>query len=141
MNGQDIRDLGGIYFENIITGFDSYKHQIVKMDARQAYDYIKVIWAKNGVTSSYIDFYYGQLGQESKAQIEAQLSVEETAYLKEFHKSNQALFVPVNERLLQISLKLNATQMLFSSYYFIQYPCTIWANYNQEYVIFEPNTE
>lgn len=85
----------------------------------------------------YMDFYYFTLPEQARQQIDTVLTYQELEYIHQMeHEEGQVLF-PVNEILLSICAKLNATEMLFCTIYMTgDYPSTWWGNYGGEYVVF-----
>lgn len=137
MTGTDIRNAGGIYFEKIKEGFEDYQYKILKMNQAQAYFYLQGLGDQNGAEAAFMDFYYSRLDERSILRIHEVLSEEECRYLQKYKKETDSLFVPLDEKLMKIHLKLNEREMLFSTFYFTAAPCTVWGNYNQEYIIFK----
>jgi hypothetical protein len=137
---EGLKSAGGIYIKNIQDGFDSYDFEVVKMTLDDAYRKILSYYLINGYENSFVDFYYFKLKEEEKMKIETFLSGEELDYLKELQKEKFTLdeiIFSIDPTLLNITVKLNYYQALFSTFYFTKEPCTLWGNYNQEYVIFK----
>ncbi|MFI3207998.1 MAG: hypothetical protein R3Y40_02565 [Eubacteriales bacterium] len=146
MTIQDLQQLNSIYLTNIQNGFDNYNHKILQLNYQDAYSYFKTLCENYGFENSYVDFYYYTFDSEIKNKINAILSDEELLYLQ---KNSPALInntdepictqliFPIDNMLLQIICKLNATAILFSTLYFTgDSPCTYWGNYNSEYIYF-----
>lgn len=136
MTETDIRNAGGIYFEKISEGFEQYRYKCMKMNQRQAYIYLSHLWNLSRDTA-YSDFYYSRLDQTAREKIRLVLTEQEWEHLEQYRIKTTALFIPLEQQLLKIHLKLNEEQQLFSTFYFTANPCTVWASYNQEYVIFK----
>lgn len=137
---EELKCAGGIYFKNIQEGFDSYDYEVVKMTLDEAYRKILSYYLLNGYESSFVDFYYFRLEEDEKEKIETFLSRDELNYLKELQKvrnSSDEIIFSIDPTLLNITVKLNYYQALFSTFYFTKDPCTLWGNYNREYVIFK----
>jgi hypothetical protein len=137
---EELKCAGGIYFKNIQEGFDSYDYEVVKMTLDEAYRKILSYYLLNGYESSFVDFYYFRLKEDEKEKIETFLSRDELNYLKELQKERKSMdgiIFSIDPTLLNITVKLNYYQALFSTFYFTKDPCTLWGNYNQEYVIFK----
>lgn len=137
MTEKDISGAGGIYFEKITEGFEQYQYKIIKLNQKQAFFFLQGLGEKNGKEAAFMDFYYSRLDDESAKKIHAVLSPEEFACLEKCKKETNSLFVPLDSELMRIHLKLNEKELLFSSFYFTAYPCTVWGSYNQEYIIFK----
>lgn len=128
---------GGIYFTNISDGFDKYHHEVLTLSEEEAFDFVSELMETNGKDHSYADFYYGRLNEESKEKVKSILTKEEIQYINTMDFSNDEIIFNLDERLIRILVKLNAKEMLFSTFYFTKDPCTLWGNYNSEYVLFK----
>lgn len=127
---------GAIYFEHITQGFDLYNHKIVKWNQEEAYNQLENLCIINGYENSFADFYYYKIEEEARQKVDKLLSEEERSYLRELKHTKDSLIYQLNPTLLKIIVKLNATEALFSTIYLTKSPCTLWGNYNMEYVIF-----
>lgn len=129
-----------IYFENIRYGLEHYDNEIVKMDEEEALAFFekKIDEAEKG--SVYADFYYKRLELSAKQIIEKELSEEEKQYIQQLVPIDaDSVIYPLDKSLLQIIVKLNSRETLFSTIYFTGQPekrSTWWGNYNQEYIVF-----
>lgn len=146
MTIRDLQQLNSIYLANIQDGFENYNYEILNLDSRNAYSYFKTLCLSYGNENSYADFYYYTFDNKVKAKIDTLLSDAESHYLQKNSPAllNNAdepickqLIFPIDDMLLQIICKLNATATLFSTFYFTgDSPCTFWGNYNNEYIYF-----
>lgn len=136
---EQLKAAGAIYFEHIQTGLDEYDFKVMKLNQEEAYETLKGLWTFNGDENTFVDFYYYQLDEEGKKKAESVLFSREIHYLHTNPPANpkQVIF-HLDEILLGIIIKLNYTEMLFSTFYFTKDPCTMWGNYNHEYVVFKP---
>lgn len=145
MTIQELQNLGAIYFPNIQDGFELYNHETLTMDSSNAYLYFQNLCKDKNYKGCYVDFYYYTLDDAAKNKIQEVLTEDECLYLEKNSPalSNHAdescfdIIFPLNDTLLQIICKLNATAMLFSTLYFIHPACTYWGNYNSEYIAFK----
>lgn len=135
MNTNQLKNAGAIFFENIQYGFDHYDFEILKLDKEEAYEKIKKLWILNGDDCSFADFYYFKIDNEARKKVNDVLDEQEKQYLKNMVGTEDIIF-QLDDMLLKVLIKLNDLEMLFSSFYFTKEPCTLWGNYNQEYVIF-----
>lgn len=135
-----LKTSGAIYIQNIQNGFDNYAYEVIKMNLEEAYKTIKDLWILNGSDNSYADFYYFTLDNKARNKVEAVLSEEEKLYLERLYKPKNVgeIIYPLEETFIKILIKLNYLEILFSTFYFIKKPCTMWGNYNHEYVVFTP---
>ena len=137
MTVEELKKEGAIYFEKVTDGMQQYENQIIRMNAFQAVDKFMEMWEMLGCKNMYVDFYYFTLPGQARQQIDTVLTYQELEYIHQMeHEEGQVLF-PVNEILLSICAKLNATEMLFCTIYMTgDYPSTWWGNYGGEYVVF-----
>ena len=137
MTVEELKKEGAIYFEKVTDGMQQYENQIIRMNAFQAVDKFMEMWEMLGCKNMYVDFYYFTLPEQARQQIDTVLTYQELEYIHQMeHEEGQVLF-PVNEILLSICAKLNATEMLFCTIYMTgAYPSTWWGNYGGEYVVF-----
>lgn len=133
-----LKEAGAIYFEKIQTGLDEYDFHVVKLNEEEAYETLKGLWMYNGDENTFVDFYYYQLDSEGKKKADSILFSREVQYLNVNAPTDKSQFIfHLDEMLLGIIIKLNYTEMLFSTFYFTKDPpCTMWGNYGHEYVMF-----
>lgn len=136
MTEKGICEAGGIYFANITEGLEDYDYEILQMKAGEAEVFLNSLLDENGENRAYADFYYGKLEAESQARVDEMLDEAVCGYLHDLKAKTEELFVPLTRELLSLFVQLNEQEVLFSSFYFLKYPCTIWGNYNKQYVVF-----
>ena len=138
MTIEQLKAAGALYFESVLEGLDTCDYRIERLSCQEAYNQISAVWCEEQRSGSmgYADFYYYQLDSVAQGKVEEQLSEEEKQYLREKQPQEGQLIFPLDHMLLSIITKLNASQMLFSTDYFIKAQMTWWGNFNQEYVIF-----
>lgn len=137
MKETELISKGAIYVEKIQRGMSEYASEILHLNEKEAYMRLKEEWEIRGQDSCFADFYYFYLEEESQQIVREHLSEEELAYLdklKEKAKDGEIIF-PMEEMLLQIIVKLNAREVLFSTVYFINEASTWWGNYKEEYIV------
>lgn len=132
-----LKAAGAIYFDHIQSGFEHYDYKVVRWSIEDAIEHIRQLWLLNGPENSFADFYYYRLEKEAKNKVNSVLNPQELEYLNSISCSWEEIIFPLNETLLNIIVKLNDSEMLFSSLYFIKEHCTLWGNYHGEYVIFQ----
>ena len=76
------------------------------------------------------------LPKEAKEKIRNMLSAEELAFLAKLGKKADGVFFPLKEELLRLLVKLNDSEMLFSTVYFTNPKSTWWGNYGRTYIVF-----
>ncbi|MFA9377690.1 MAG: MmcQ/YjbR family DNA-binding protein [Lachnotalea sp.] len=129
-------DMGGIYIETIQSGFDQYSCELLSGTQEELYQKINEIRLKNYEVHSYVDFYYGKLSYEERTNLRAALSDKAFSILNMYEYLKEIVFIPLYDDILYLTAELNAKELLFCTYYFCKYPCTIWGNYNLTYPMF-----
>jgi len=125
-----------IYIKNIQEGFNKYPNTTLEGTEEYVNNAIRRLFNANGIENSYADFYYGKLDQEEKNRVRAALNEKEIMVVESLKLSAEDIFIRPNPELLEILLKLTASEILFSSFYFTKYPCLVWGNYGHRYPIF-----
>lgn len=134
---EQIIALGGIYFDNIQEGFDKYDYILMEETKEDIIKEIKRLRDLNGLECSYVDFYYGKLMTEEKNKLKDGLSPSLIPILQSYEDLKEAVIISLTDELLNLTAELNEKEILFSTYYFCRFPCTIWGNYNQKYPVFK----
>ena len=134
---EELNDRGAIYIKDILFGFDNYKSEILTLSEKEAEEFFKGMWIDSGKKNCFVDFYYFTLNDEAREIVNKELSKEEIVFLESINPKNlDKLYFEFEELLLKIVVKLNAREILFSTFYFIDNKSTWWGNYNEEYVRF-----
>ncbi len=136
MTPEKLKEQGGIYFERIQQGMSMYNWESLFFSAEKAEHYLRELWVKNGEGYAFVDCYFPFLDEDSQEKVLEVLSKEQQLYLRNLAEQRPDLMLPLDENLLQIAVKLTDMEMLFFSFYFTKYPCTIWGNYKQNYLVF-----
>ncbi len=146
MTAEELKEQGAIYFEKITEGFRSYADVKLVMDEKRAYDHFKSLKKEYGADHAFADFYYFRLDEESREMVDELLTADEMDYLQIIRpfpeETEEEIIFPLDDRLLQIIVRLNAREMLFSTIYFVQPDpegrrrTSWWGNYGHEYICF-----
>lgn len=144
MTVEDFKKKDVIYFEKIQTGLSDYNHVSLKLTEKAAAKHFRELMEKYGTENAYTDFYYFRLDEDAREEVESELTVMDIDYLREIQPEDveDEIIFPLTEPLLQIIVKLNASEMLFSTLYFQGSkekgltPSSWWGNYEQEYICF-----
>ena len=146
MTAEELKEQGAIYFEKITEGFRSYADVKLVMDEKRAYDHFKSLKKEYGADHAFADFYYFRLVEESREMVDELLTADEMDYLQIIRpfpeETEEEIIFPLDDRLLQIIVRLNAREMLFSTIYFVQPDpegrrrTSWWGNYGHEYICF-----
>ncbi|WP_313128645.1 hypothetical protein [Anaerocolumna sp.] len=134
---EQLKEAGAIYLEHIQEGFEYYNYKVVSWNQEETCEHIRKLWLLNGPEHSFADFYYYRLDNEAKKKVNSILNEEEINYIKAISFSWEEIIFPLDEILINIIIKLNNTEMLFSTFYFTKEPCTLWGNYHGEYIVFQ----
>lgn len=138
---EQIKKENAVYIENIQDGFNNYLNIILEGSEEEVNNAIRQLFKYNGIDSSYADFYYGRLDQDAKNKVRSALDEKEILLIESLHLSRNDIFVRLDNELLEILLKLTASEVLFSSFYFTKHPCTVWGNYDRKYPVFFENQD
>lgn len=141
MNTKELKIKGAIFFERIEEGFSEYKDEIMVFQEEEAKEYFGKLIQEYGWENGYADFYYYKLPEGARERVNAILVAEEIEYIDGLLvESAEDIIFPLDDMLLQIIVKLNAEELLFSTIYFLENGkkkrSTWWGNYNKEYYCF-----
>lgn len=144
MTIKKLQELGAIYFEKVQTGLKDYTDEVIEMTDKEAIKLFKELKSKHGDKNSYTDFYYFKLDDVSREMIDEELTDSDKEYLESIRPTDfvdEQIVFPLTDNLLRIVAKLNASEILFSTIYFLESEdakrVTYWGNYNSEYICFK----
>ncbi|MHC1685908.1 MAG: hypothetical protein AB6733_23760 [Clostridiaceae bacterium] len=133
---EEFKNKNVIHLDNIQDGFDKYPNLILEGTEEYVNKAIRKLVFENGFENSFADFYYGRLEEDSKSKVKAVLNENEVNLIESLNLSGEDIFFRLNSELLEVLLKLTASEILFSSFYFAKYPCLVWGNYERKYPVF-----
>lgn len=139
MTVMQLKESGAIYIENILNGMSDFGYQIKQYTKEQALHVLKKERLSHGGSGVFADFYYFRLDKGAKQKVRTVLTEQEAAYLENLKADDEQIIFPIDDRLLEIIVKLNEEEILFSSIYFTGEKgrrSTWWGNYQKEYVVF-----
>ena len=136
MQIEQFKETGAIYLDKIQDGFDRCDWEELTLPAGKALERLLEEWRHCGEENAWADFYYFTLPKEAKEKIRNMLSAEELAFLAKLGKKADGVFFPLKEELRHLLLKLNDSEMLFSTVYFTNPKSTWWGNYGRTYIVF-----
>lgn len=139
MTVEQLKQAGAIYVEHIRDGLETYDNETVKKTKAEAETCFLEKLHKFGSAKSFLDFYYFVLDEEARGRIDGQLSAEEKEFLNSMDREEGSFIFPAVEELIGIAAKLNESEMLFSTFYFVEgegKASTWWGNYGREYLVF-----
>lgn len=134
----EFKEKVAIKFNNINEGFNKYNNSVIEGTEEAFIQFIKSAYELNGQDYSYVDFYYNVLNEEDKSTLKKLVSAEDRKALEDFEKqyNEKNIYYKLTEESIPIITRLCTKEVLFSTFYFIKYPCTIWGNYNNSFPIF-----
>ncbi|MCD8232616.1 MAG: hypothetical protein LUD14_12575 [Clostridiales bacterium] len=147
MTVQQLTEKGAIYFDKITTGLKEYADVKLTMDEKRAYSHFKSLKKEYGAENAFADFYYFRLDYDAREMVNELLSPGEVEYLNLIapmpEDVEEEIIFPLDDKLLQIIVRLNAAEMLFSTIYFVasercdRVRTSWWGNYEKEYICFK----
>lgn len=142
MTLEELKQAGAIYVKTVVDGIKQYENEIVKMPEKEAEEFFLKKMQESEDGQLFLDFYYFTLDNQARVRIDGLLIKEEHSWLMSFHHSDGEFIFPAVEELVRIAVKLNAAEMLFSSFYFAGRDGSAsiwWGNYGEEYVVMRKN--
>ncbi len=141
MESMTVKDLikkGAIYFDDISEGFQLYQEIDMPMDEVQAAVRFRRLIEKNGPENCFADFYYFKVEQHARDYINAMLKEDELRYIESLRPEDPEVDIifPLTVELLDIIVKLNASEAMFCTLYFTKDRSTWWGNYGKQYAVF-----
>ena len=145
MTTAELQEQGAIYFDKITEGFRNYKDIKLVMDEKRALAHFKNLKKEYGNNKAFADFYYYRLDLDSREMVDEVLTDAEKTYLNLMMPEDldEDIVFPLDDKLLNIIVKLNAEEILFSPIYFLPSEkaggrgrTTWWGNYEKEYICF-----
>jgi len=140
-----------IRFSSINEGFDKFQNFILKSkgeeskntDEQKFIEFIDKVFQLNGQENSYIDFYLSKLDKKVKENLFTSLNEEDKAILKRHINEieDETIYFRLQRELIPFITRLCIREILFSTFYFTKFPCTIWGNYNMRFPIFFDNVD
>lgn len=135
MTEDNLKNKGAILIPTVEYGFENYDYYYIEGSSLEISQKVKELVLENGYEHSYVDFYYGRLKEEEKQILDTHLTKEEIECIKTLD-TKSCIYFPLDEKLLELTLKLSLSELLFSTYYFCKTPCTVWGNYNHVFPVF-----
>lgn len=140
-----------IRFSNINEGFTRFENYILKSESRESeekgeqkfIEFIDRVFQLNGKEYSYVDFYLSKLEEKAKEKLVTSLDEEDKYILKRHINEieDETIYFRLQRKFIPFITKLCTREILFSTFYFTKFPCTIWGNYNMKFPIFFDNED
>lgn len=129
-----------LHISNVEEGFRKYEYAILSGTEENYKEFIECAVSMNGVDNSYFDCYYGRLEEDSKEKFRRGLTAAEREELADMERT-QTIYYPLTQEAIPVISKVTARELLFSTFYFGKYLCTLWGNYGLRYPIFFKDKE
>lgn len=97
---EHIISLGGIYFENILEGFEAYHSDTIEGTKEKLYKEIYYRREENGIESSFVDFYYGNLSKEEKIKLKENLGDKSLSIITKYEDLRQPVFLFLDDDII-----------------------------------------
>lgn len=133
---EEIKKKGGIVINNITEGFEKYDYEILKNTSEEYIKLILELLKLNGDENSYCDFYYNKLSDEEKRCFTESLNKNEIAVFGKM-QLGKGVYYRLTQDIVPLLVGISVREILFSSFYFCKFPCTIWGNYDKKFVMFK----
>ncbi len=137
---KELANKQAILVHQIEEGFAGFKSLILKGDKAGYREFMSKVLSLNGKAESYADFYYQKLTGEQKEAFRNALTEEELAYFNG-RTWRESIYFALDEELLNFLLDITMNELLFSTFYFTKYPCTVWGNYGLKFPLFFKNEQ
>lgn len=140
-----LQDEQAVLLTNIQTGLEDFPHIILKKTETGYLDLLKKMIELNGPKHSYADFYWGRLLEEERNRLASSFPDSKKQLwmklIRSFSITEKDLYFTLEDPLfLEMLNFLTCKEILFSSFYFTRFPCTVWGNFNLSYpIIFRDN--
>lgn len=133
---ESLKKMGAIWVERIEKGFAEHESLILEADEMELKQYLQERIRENGWEGSLVDFYYGRLKEEEQRIVREALTEAQVRYIEEEVRGGETIYFPLTEELFEITFHLSVNEILFSTFYFVKIPCTVWSNYGKKFVVF-----
>lgn len=132
---EDLADKPAILINNVEEGFENYEYLVLQGEKEAYEQFLAQVMVLNGIADAYADFYYARLDEVQKECFHKALSEENRTFLLEGTWTD-GIYYSLNSRLLQFLLEITVKELLFSTFYFTRYACTVWGNYGLRFPVF-----
>lgn len=137
-----------IRFENINEGFSKFKSFMLDGEGidngeKRFIDFIDKASELNGEENSYVDFYFSKLGEAARNRLISALSSEDKLILERHIREVkvETIYFKLTKEVVPFITRLSTREILFSTFYFTKFSCTIWGNYGMKFPIFFNNED
>ena len=137
-----------IRFDNINEGFNRFTNFMLESKCEEnceaeLIEFLKKALKLNGDDNSYVDFYFSRLDVNSKQKLFDLLDAEDKKILERYDREvkEEKIYFRLNDEILPFLARLCTREILFCTFYYTKFPCTIWGNYNMKFPIFFDSEE
>jgi len=134
---EELKEKNCLYIESIDKGFNNLKHHFIEGNDNELEEFLLQKIDENGMGNTYVDFYYSRLNSEERNLVNSALSQDNIDYINKYMLEEDGIYFQMTPELFDITFKLSITEMLFSTFYFSKFPCTVWSNYNKKFIVFK----
>jgi len=144
ISNDEFKNAVNVRFNNILTGFDSFKNFTIEANTNENdgeekfIEFIETIFEENN-SEGYVDFYLNKISDEDKEKLISLIPNEDKDILK-LHlniEPNDGIFYKLeNKSLIPFLVRLNTRELFFVTFYFTNKPITIWGNYDMKFPCF-----
>lgn len=128
-------DTSAILIKNVEEGFADYEYLVLQGELEAFDQFLAQTMVLNGTADSYADFYYARLDENQKEHFHNALSEINRSFLIK-GTWTEGIYYPLDDKLMRFLLEITAKELLFSTFYFTRYPCTVWGNYGLRFPVF-----
>ncbi len=144
VNNLNFKNIINIKFNNILEGFDNFKHielSHINNECENEDYFIKAFEEFYEINEGnlIIDFYKNKLNDNSITFIKSNLSIEDNILFDEVIQivnDNDNYYKINDKKYIKLFTKLCARELFFITFYFYKDPVTIWGNYNLKFPLF-----
>jgi len=137
---EDLVYKSAILIKNVEEGFADYDYLVLQGEKEAFEQFLAQVLVLNGAADSYADFYYAKLDENHKEYFRNALSEENRSFLISGTWS-EGIYYPLDAKLLQFLLEITVQELLFCTFYFTGYACTVWGNYGLRFPVFFRESE
>ncbi|QHQ59466.1 hypothetical protein Ana3638_00520 [Anaerocolumna sedimenticola] len=137
---KELLNKNAVLLKNVEEGFANREYFILKGDRKGFKAFMHKALNRNGEAEVYADFYYPNLSIEQRNGFLKALSKENLDIFKKYNWPDK-IYIGLNSELLDFLLDITMDELLFCSFYFTRFPCTVWGNYNLTFPVFFKDSE
>ncbi|QGU94601.1 hypothetical protein GOM49_05345 [Clostridium bovifaecis] len=137
-----------IRFKTINEGFDKFKSFMldgkdIDNGEKRLGAFIDKVFELNGEENSYVDFYFSRLDKAAKDRLISALISEDRLVLERHIREvkDETIYFRLSKESIPFLIRLSTREILFSTFYFTKFQCTIWGNFDMKFPIFFSNED